>query len=258
MTANAKTSHFRQATSSLDYLKQGMSLLLKPGVKRFVLVPLAINLVLLSLATYFAFSNLNSWYQSLHSSDNWLLQWLITHLDWLLWPVIVILVLLLVFFSFALLANWLAAPFNGLLAEAVEKHLRGYKSPAADSHFLAEIPRLFAREWRKLVYYLPRALACLLLFVTPLAFVAPLIWFVFNAWMAAIQYLDYPMDNHKIPFNDMLAQIRQRRSQSFGFGSLVLLLTMVPLVNILLMPVAVAGATSLWVNEFDHPASGSR
>lgn len=30
--------------------------------------------------------------------------------------------------------------------------------------------------------------------------VVPVVWFLFGAWMLAIQYCDYPFDNHKVGF----------------------------------------------------------
>jgi len=240
------------------YLSKGLSLVWKPGIRSYVFVPLLINIVLLTTATIYAFNEITSWYNELQTSDNSFIQWIMEYLDWLLWPLIVFTVFVVVFFIFAFIANWIAAPFNGLLSEAVERHLEAEdshnKSRTAQNNFswrgfLQEIPRLFVREWQKFIYYLPRAIFCIILFFTPLAIVAPFIWFFFNAWMAVIQYIDYPMDNHKVPFSQMLIQIKQKKSLSFSFGLLVMFFTMIPVINIFLMPVAVAGATNLW---FDH------
>jgi CysZ protein len=43
--------------------------------------------------------------------------------------------------------------------------------------------------------------------------------------------------------------MQQKRSGPFGFGVMVMLFTMIPVVNILVMPIAVAGGANLW---FDH------
>ncbi len=244
--------------SGAQYLSKGFSLIWQPGIRIYVFIPLLINFVLLTTATIYAFNHLDLWYDGLKYSENSIISWIIEFLGWLLWPLIVISVLIVVFFIFALIANWVAAPFNGLLAEAVERHLTGenYKdSPFKMSEFVKDAPRLIGREWRKLKYYLPRALGCLLLFLTPISLIAPLIWFAFNAWMSAIQYIDYPQDNHKISFDNTLEVIKARKSGPFGFGALVMLFTMIPVVNLLIMPVAVAGATALW---FDHYRSQSK
>lgn len=53
------------------------------------------------------------------------LQWL----DYLLWPIAVISVLLVFGYFFSTIANWIAAPFNGLLAEQLEARLTGATPP---------------------------------------------------------------------------------------------------------------------------------
>lgn len=242
--------------SGAHYLSKGFSLIWQSGIRRYVFIPLSINLIALGLATFYAFNWLDGWYSSLQNSENSIIQWFIENLDWLIWPLIVIAVFVVVFFAFAFLANWIAAPFNGLLSEAVERKLAGkrYQEPVFTwKSFIADIPRLMGREWKKLTYYLPRALGCLLLFFI-LAPIVPVVWFLFNAWMTGIQYIDYPMDNHRLSFDQTLHAVKQRKSVSFGFGALVMLITMIPVVNILIMPVAVAGATALWFDHhrFDH------
>jgi CysZ protein len=47
----------------------------------------------------------------------------------------------------------------------------------------------------------------------------------------------------------MLAWLRSKRWQSLGFGGITYLALLIPLVNILMMPAAVAGATVFWVRE---------
>ncbi len=244
------------AFSGAHYLSKGFGLIKQPGIRGFVFVPLVINFILLTFASIYAFMQIDGWLESLKNSESGWIQWTVENLAWLIWPIVIITVLVVILFIFAFLANWIAAPFNGLLAEAVEKHLSGknYRdTPFSWQRFIADMPRLFAREWRKLAYYLPRAFACFVLFLltfwSPFVFIATAVWFIFNAWMAAIQYIDYPMDNHKVPFSEVVSQVKQRRGGSMGFGTMVMLLTMIPVVNIVVMPAAVAGATNLW---FDH------
>jgi CysZ protein len=71
----------------------------------------------------------------------------------------------------------------------------------------------------------------------------------FSGCSSIYQYIDYPADNHKLGWNEMLAWLRQKRWQSMGFGGIVYLALLIPVVNILMMPAAVAGATLFWVRE---------
>jgi len=147
------------------------------------------------------------------------------------------------------LANWIAAPFNGLLAEKVEQHLTGQRMDDTGlTDVFKDIPRTVGRELSKLSYYLPRAMGFLLLFFI-LPIVGQVLWFLFSAWMMAVQYCDYAFDNHKVSFRDMKRVLQNNRSQSFSFGITVSVFSLIPILNFLVMPVAVCGATSLWVDE---------
>lgn len=233
----------------MDYFFQGFSIIRVKGLKRFVFVPLLVNLVLFSTAFYFLFEQIATGIDYL---INWFpdwLSWLQATLAFILWPLALLTVLILFALIFGTLANWIAAPFNGLLAEKVEKHLTG--QDLGDDGLLSivkDIPRTLAREFSKLAYYLPRAIGFLLIMLI-LPVIGQVIWFLFCAWMMAIQYCDYPFDNHKIHFNQMRQVLNQHRSQSFSFGLTVSLFAMIPIVNFLVMPVAICGATAMWVNE---------
>lgn len=67
--------------------------------------------------------------------------------------------------------------------------------------------------------------------------------------MMSLQFLDYPMDNHRLSFNDVKEAARERRLSSMGFGGLVALCTGIPVVNFFIVPAAVVGATLLWCEE---------
>lgn len=70
------------------------------------------------------------------------------------------------------------------------------------------------REWQKLAWYLPRAIVLLILYFIPGIgqTVAPVLWFLFSAWMLAIQYCDYPFDNHKVPLRRCASRCVHARS----------------------------------------------
>lgn len=243
------------ALSGPQYLREGLKLVLSPGLRLFVLLPLAINLVLFVGLIYFAGHQFSVWVDHLMPT---LPSWL-GFLNYLLWPLFVVLVVLMVFFTFTMLANIIAAPFNGFLSEKVEVVVRGTDDFPAFSwgELVAMVPRTLAREMRKLGYFLPRAIGLFILsFIPVVNLVAAPLWLLFGVWMMAIQYIDYPADNHKLGWNEMLAWLRQKRWQSMSFGGIVYLVLLVPVVNLLMMPAAVAGATLFWVREQGAEAMG--
>lgn len=117
---------------------------------------------------------------------------------------------------------------------------------------LKDLPRIMKRELQKLGYYLPRALGLLLLYFIPGfgQIVAPVLWFLFSAWMLSVQYCDYPFDNHKVSFPHMRTALRRHKVANMQFGAMVSLFTMIPILNLVIMPVAVCGATAMWVDRY--------
>jgi CysZ protein len=227
------------------YISTGLSLITQPGIRPFVMVPLLINTVLFAGGIWLAKSQLEYWMARL--LPDWL-SWL----EWLLWPVFAVLIFFVVFYVFTLVANILAAPFNAVLAEKVEARLNGQPIPefAGYKSLPALITRTFRSELSKLWYMGKWFVLLLILTVIPgVNIVAPVAWTLFGAWMLAIEYADYPMGNHNLFFRDELAALKKNRAEALGFGWLLSLMTVVPVLNFLSMPVGVAGGTALWVKK---------
>lgn len=235
--------------SGIDYFFSGFELIMRPGIRLFVIVPLIINVLLFGAAFYYLFGQITPLVEYITDGIPDWLGWLKDSLSYIIWPLAVLIILLFSAFLFGTLANWIAAPFNGLLSERVEIILTGQEIQGSFWDVLKDIPRTLGREFTKLAYYLPRAIVFLIIFFL-LPVIGQVIWFLFTAWMMAIQYCDYPFDNHKISFNDMKKQLLTERKDSFVFGITVTFFSMIPIANLIVMPVAICGATSMWVDKF--------
>jgi len=135
--------------------------------------------------------------------------------------------------------------------ERVEQRLRG-EAISNELTLLQMIPGTLSRELAKLAYFIPRVLLLLILGFIPIINLAtPVLWFFFSAWMMAIQYIDYPMDNNGLTFKRMKALLKERRWSALSLGSVIQLGMLVPLLNLILMPAAVIGATIFWVEEYE-------
>jgi CysZ protein len=215
--------------SGVYYFSQGWKLIGLPGIRRYVFCLYWLTSAdgrRLLVAVYPS-GQLDPSLMS-HVPD-WL-QWL----NYLLWPVVVLSILLVFGYFFSTIANWIAAPFSGLLAEQLEARLTGATPPDVGVFgIMKDIPRIMKREWQKLAWYLPRAIVLLLLYFIPGVgqTVAPVLWFLFSAWMLAIQYCDYPFDNHKVPFKTMREALRSRKVMNMQFGALTSLFTMIPVLK---------------------------
>ncbi|PLY15570.1 MAG: sulfate transporter CysZ [Sedimenticola sp.] len=227
------------------YLLKGMGMLLSPGLKRYLLVPILINILIFSLAGWLGYTQFNDLLDWLLPQESWL-----SYFRWVLWPLFAITILLVTFYTFTAVANLLAAPFNSLLAERVEFQVSGTKPPKSNEKIMAVILPAILSELRKLCYFLIRAIPLLVLFVIPgLNLLAPLLWVLFSAWFLALEYADYPMGNHRMTFPQQHKSIKKLRMTALGFGGGVTLLTLIPIINFIAMPSAVIGATLFWIEQ---------
>jgi len=235
--------------SGILYFFQGLRLIVQPELRRYVMIPLLINVNLFGGLMWFGASQFEVFMNWLMPELPGWLQWA----EWLLWAVFAVSALLILFFTFSLLANIVAAPFNGLLAEAVEIYLSGERMDSAGGwqKMLREIIPTIIDELRKLLYLLMWSVPFLLLFLIPgINLIAPFTWLAFSAWMLTVEYADYPMGNHGLRSDEQKQRLGNKRLLSLGFGGAVTVATMIPIVNFLVMPAAVAGATAMWVRQF--------
>lgn len=150
--------------SGFYYFAQGWRLVTRPGIKRFVILPLLANIILLGGAFWWLYSKLGGWIDQIMGYVPSWLQWL----DYLIWPIAVISILLIFTYFFSTVANIIAAPFNGWLAEKLESELTGIPAPDGGIIDVAkDVPRMVKREFVRIGYYLPRAIGLLILFLSP-------------------------------------------------------------------------------------------
>lgn len=236
----------------LTYIFKGFSLIGKKGVRRFVVVPLLVNTVTFSLAIYMGITQFDGLMNYLLGGISWLPDMVVTALTWVLWPLFAILIFVAVYYSFTMAANLIAAPFNSILAYRVEKLLTGQviNSNEAEHTVMSVAARTIGSEVKKLSYMVKWLILLIIItFIPVINVIAPFAWLAYGAWMFAIEYADYPMGNHEMYFKDELTVLKRNRFLSLGFGSGVVLLTSIPILNFFAMPVSVAAGTAMWVDK---------
>jgi CysZ protein len=240
-------------TRGAGYVLTGLRWLPKAGLRGFVAIPLLINTLLFGGGIWLGASQLQRLDQAV---QGWLPEWL-AWLHWLLWVLFVLTVLVVIFYAFSLVANLIASPFNGLLAERVKKMINAsgrVPPPPAESSWR---DLLFSplTELRKLLYFIGWAIPVVIVSFVPVANVAaPVLWGVSTSWMLALDYADYPLGNRGLDLQTQRRLLRQHWPLTLGFGGMTLLLTLIPVLNFLAMPAAVVGATLMWNKELSDSA----
>ncbi len=230
------TANLNSPLHAIHCLLQGFKLMTTPEFRHFILAPLLINLVLYGIALAVGVHYFGVFMQ--HVIPQWL-----EFIAWLLWPVFGLGFLLIIYFSFTLLANVIASPFYGFLAEKAILHVEG----VIEADNTAPLPRaIFASitsSLGRLGYFLLRAVPLLILFLIPgINLIAPFVWMGFSAWVVGQEYMAYPLEVKGHDFARQREVVKGMRLGLLTYGGLVMLGLAIPLLNIFMPPAAVIGA----------------
>jgi CysZ protein len=229
----------------LGYVMRGLRLIGQPGLRRYVILPLTINVVVFATAIYWLVRMLDTIMQ------RYIPQWL-SWLEWLLWPLLAVGFAVAVFYTFTLIANLLAAPFTGLLAERVEQRLGG-RPPSAEASLWGNLRSALLAvrvQGAALLYMLAWSIPLILLgFVPGIGLLLAPLWMVFSAWMLALGYLATPTGNHDFDFRRNRALVADHRALALGLGTGITALTVIPVLNFLALPAGTAAAAALWTEK---------
>jgi CysZ protein len=212
---------------------QGLKLLSRPELRKHIIIPVFINLILFSIALsvgYYYITDLIAQF-----IPDWL-SWL----EWLIWPIFFMSFFITVFFTFTLLANLMSAPFYSRLAAKTQEIVSG------QANNIEELPinQVVFSELKRAVYLISRMLPLLILFIIPgINLIAPLLWALFGAWGMALEFMAYPLENQGLLFSEQKQKAKQRLLGVLGFGGVTVIGLTIPVINLIVAPAAVIGAT---------------
>lgn len=221
----------------------GRFILRQPRLWKYVLLPLLINLLVFSLSVYWGLDFFNQTVVAMiPAGEGW--YWAVLY--YLIWVLAVLLTMVLVFFTFTVVGNLIASPFNDLLSEKTEETVLG--SASGESFSWRAVGRVVLEEARKLAVFV--VLMLLLLLLNLLPGIGTLIYsvlsFLLTVYFLVINYTGFVFSRKGLRFRDQRQFIRERRFMAFGFGVGVLCLLAVPLLQFFCIPFAVIGATLFW------------
>lgn len=147
------------------------------------------------------------------------------------------------------ISSILSGPFNGMLAEEVERIHKGLEPvPWSFQSFLDDLWLTARLEATKLLIYAP-LMAGLFLLSLLLPIVGQMIYVVFGALFAitynAVDYTDWPLARRGKGVVERMLVLRRRFLPLMGLGAAVWLILFVPLLCLLVIPAGVAGGTLL-------------
>lgn len=132
-----------------------------------------------------------------------------------------------------------ASPFYDYVSMKVEESVTGKK--AAEMGFVRSI-LLMGEELKKVLF---------VLFCSIIALFIPLLNIVVPVWMMSWEFYDYPLVRRGLSFRERLNRVGTDFFEVLGFSVWFL----IPFVQVLLIPLAVAGASLLAVESIENRAS---
>ncbi len=218
---------------AVNCLLQGLKLIANPDLRKYILVPVFINLILYSIACTLGY------YYITDLIAQFIPTWL-SWLEWLIWPLFFISFSLVVFFTFTIVANLIASPFYSQLATKTLELISGQPSQNEEQ----PVTQVVLSELKRMLYLFSRMLPLLVLFIIPgINLIAPFLWALFGAWGMGLEFMAYPLENQGLLFAEQKQQAKSRRLSVLSLGGLTVIGLSIPIFNLIVAPAAVIGAT---------------
>jgi CysZ protein len=232
----------------IKYFIIGLGLIFKKGIRPFVIIPLFINITLFTAVIFYLLLKFQVLTEMLNihviaKLPEWL-QWL----EWLIIPMVIILAIIAIFVILAWIGNFIGSFFNEKLSASVEYHLTGkFPHPLSSISIAVTVKEIIGTIVHILFWV---SILLILSFIPLINLISPFLWLAFSGWLLTLEYTSYVRDNHSYTPSEQRKLLKNKKLLSFSFGGIVLAMTLFPIVNLFIMPIAVAGATAMWVREF--------
>ena len=229
------------------YFFKGLRILATKGLRRYIVLPVLINILIMGSGLWFGFGMAVDWTSSL--TANYLPEWM----QWLTYvvdPIIFICFLVIIFYTFTLFALTLGAPFYSILSEKVQTiyyNNEPFSSKMSVNETLKDIPHLVFLELRKLMYRIPFMIASLIMMFIP--FIGQIGAIILTSWCNAIDYTSYGYENNRYSLRVSRKNLTDNKLLCISFGCTVWAALLIPFFNLIMIPVAVAGGTMLWYEK---------
>jgi CysZ protein len=221
-----------------------------PRLIQYILIPFLINTLVFSGAVYLGLDFFGSTVvEYIPQGEAW--YWSVLY--WLLWSVAVLLTAVLVFFSFTVVGNLLASPFNDLLSERTEEVLSGAVNdqPFALGRFFSDALQTVLMEAKKMWIFV-----VIMVFILPLNLIPGIGNSIYTVLAVSLtlfflcfEYLGFVLVRKRKFFREQKSYIFGRKFLMLGFSCGVMALLTIPFFQLLCIPLAVIGVTRLWCEE---------
>ncbi len=227
-------------THGLKSLPRACGVLLRaPRILLWLIPPLVITLLLDVLAFYYGYGWLCSWIKSL-LPVSWDTSWLHAAIGVLS----AVAVIFLLGWSFAWVYLTMTSPFQDFISAAVEREIHGVAGPEPEGWkgFLRSI-------WQSVVQAIVLTLLTLIFLVIGLVpLLGAIVFFLWSAFALGYAFVSIPSGRMAQRFSERLAFVRCHRGAVLGLGVVIAILSLIPILNVICLPVFVIAGTLLYLD----------
>ncbi|MBI3178624.1 MAG: EI24 domain-containing protein [Deltaproteobacteria bacterium] len=244
-----------QVSAGLAYPLRGLGFISRHGLWGSAAIPIIVNAALfaalVAATVWLVVPRLEALDQYLSpATDAWAItKGLLSALSWLIWIAAIILLLTVDSIVLLMIGQAVASPFLDLLSEKVEAIVLGKPAPSFSMGraVRAVLVAIADLVWA-LVFWALVNLGLLLLNLLPAvgSAVAAALSFCFTALLLTQEFVGLALVRQFVSYSGRFGVVWRNKWLSLGFGSTTMLLLLVPVLNLMLLPLAAAGGTLLY------------
>ncbi len=169
--------------------------------------------------------------------------WWRSILRFLIWVAMTGLFVIVFVFTYSLTALAIAAPFYEFLSAAVERLHTGAVNEA-EAGFKEMLIDIWRAVTEAVKFILMALVLCVFVFIFPPVTTA--VAFLLTAVLVGLEFMEGPMGRRRRTFRDKLAYARRHLWTLVGFGSLMTVAMLMPLLGAAFLPLGVIGGTMMF------------
>ena len=232
--------------SIVKLLSESLGLFMRfPKLILFATLSMFFTLLILILGVVLTFKftdDLASWMCQEVGSETWG-----AVVEFLVYGTVSIGVAFFIYFFFVAIASIVSIPFMDLLSAEIELNVAS--SSEAAPFWIGLRRGILSTSIMMIRMLLIMFISLPLLFV-PL--VGSVLYFLINAWYMAYGYLDYPMGRKGWHFSDKKRFMKHHKKEQLFLGCFIYAMSLVPLLNLFIIPWATAASTLLFIRIEVH------
>ncbi len=219
------------------------------GMMKYFAVPFLLNLVILSTIVVFTYTMVYDPLLSLVTGNAWYNR----VLEFVLIPLLVLLLGLLIVLLYSIIGSIITAPFNDFLSLKVEETMSGerFDDTLTFSGAVKDMLRVIANVIKLLFLIILINLLLLFLNLIPAAgsVFYSIAGFLTTSFLIGFQFFDFPLERRRYNFREKMAVAWRFRRTVAGVGASMFLMTFIPLVGFLGLNIATVAAARLFVER---------